>query len=334
MTNMVDRVKYNESYMGGEVDNSHHMLQYGLWSNCNNNCDYCLRMNRIPYSKEEQIRWIHILRDNIKYIDWENKFDYGISILGGEIYYVTDEDIQNEYMLLVDDIIEKILKVSKNPQCKYSTVTNGIYDPAFLFKVIDKIKNEVGMEKVDLNFSYDLKYRFKDENDRKTVLRNINLFHERYNYKVGVQMILTQNVINLWKKGEFDVNKFIEENIPGNNLCFLYPHPVHTGRILNDFFFNRDDFLQFVTYLKNSSPDVYHNFIHSTKNSGTFKATGLRNRIDDEKEGIDVTQQPVMSDGKEIFNEKCGHSVLYQCYSDCDVCMLCDLNLIEGDLDG
>ena len=89
-------------------------------------------------------------------------------------------------MLLIDDIIEKVLKVSPNPECKFSSVTNGIYDPAFLFKVIDKINEVVGMSKVDLNFSYDLKYRYKSEADRLQVLKNIKLFHERYDYLVGV----------------------------------------------------------------------------------------------------------------------------------------------------
>ena len=62
-------------------------------------------------------------------------------------------------MELIDVIIEYVLKVSPNPHCKYSTVTNGIYDPAFLYRVIDRIVSEVGIEKVDVNFSYDLKYR-------------------------------------------------------------------------------------------------------------------------------------------------------------------------------
>ena len=39
---------------------------------------------------------------------------------------------------------------------------------------------------VDINFSYDLKYRYKNENDARHVLKLINEFHERYDYGVGV----------------------------------------------------------------------------------------------------------------------------------------------------
>lgn len=307
--------------------NNQNMVQYAVWSNCCNACEFCLRAERIPYSKAKQLFMLDAIKENIGYIDWKNKFSYGISLLGGELYYITDEELQKSFLELIDVIIEKVLKVSENPHCRYSTVTNGLYDPAFLYQVIDKIVNEVGIEKVDLNFSYDLKYRFKDEEDRKKCLKNINDFHNRYNYKTGVQMILTQFVINEWKEKRFDVNEFMEKEIPGNYLTFLYPHPIMTGIKLNDFNFNRKDFLKFMQYLKTECYPIYYSFLQSTKNSCTFKYTGLKDRAVD-----DATQAPELTDGKEIINEKCDHSVLYTCYADCDKCVLCDLNNLDKEV--
>ena len=96
-----------------------------------------------------------------------------------------------------------------------------------------------------------------------------------------------------------------------------------TGYILNDFYFNRHDFLMFLRFLKNNYYNIYCSFILSTKNSSIFKYTGLkvRNKISN----IDDTAQPVLSDGKEILNTKCKHSVLYKCYADTDQCMMCDI---------
>ena len=222
-------------------------------------------------------------------------------------------------------IIEKVLKVSENPECKYSTVTNGLYNPEFLFSVIDRIVEKVGINKLDINFSYDLKYRFKTHKDAELVLNNINLFHKKYDYKLGVQMILTQYLINMWKEGTFEPNKFIEKNIPGNILTFLYPHPIYTGKVLTDFNFSRKDFLKFMKYLKSENYEIYYNFLQSTKNSCSFKYTGLRDRKD---YNDDYKQEPVLSDGKEILNT-CGHSILYKCYSDSDKCVLCDLNKLD-----
>lgn len=309
------------------MDNKQNMVQFGVWSNCCNACDFCLREERIPYSKEKQLYYLDMIKKNIEYIDWKDKFSYGISLLGGELYYITDKYLQKSFLELIDVIIEKILKVSPNPECKYSTVTNGLYDPTFLYQVIDKIVKEVGLKAIDVNFSYDLKYRFKSEEDRLKVLKNINDFHKRYNYNVGVQMIMTQYVINEWKAGRFDVNKFMEEEIPGNYLTFLYPHPIRTGKKLDDFNFNRTDFLDFIQYLKDECYNVYLSFLHSTKNSGTFKYTGLQNRVHPS-----VDAQPVLSDGKEIINENCGHSIIYKCYSDCDDCVLCDLKEFDEEV--
>jgi hypothetical protein len=306
---------------------SGNMVQYGLWSNCCNACDFCLREERIPYTKKKQLHMLNMIKENINYIDWKDQFSSGISLLGGELYYITDEELQTSFLELIDIIIEKILKISTNPNCKYSTVTNGLYEPTFLYKVVDKIVEEVGIDKVDINFSYDLKYRFKSDEDRLKVLKNINDFHNRYNYSVGVQMILTQHLINLWKDKKFDVNEFIEKEIPGNQLCFLYPHPIRTGKILPDFNFKRKDFLEFIAYLQNANYQTYVSFIQSVKNSATFKYTGLK-----EREKNDKTEAPCLSDGKEIINDKCGHSMLYTCYTDSNKCMLCDLKMIEKEL--
>lgn len=306
--------------------NNSHVVQYGVWPDCCNCCDFCLRLNRKSTTNNMKIRLIEMIRENINHIDWKNKFSYGISLLGGELFYIKNRDVQNHFMLLIDDIIDKIL-IPGNDQTKFSTVTNGIYDPAFLYRVVDRIVERVGIQRVDVNFSYDLKYRYRVEKARLKAYNNINAFHKRYNYCVGIQMILTQNVINLWKAGKFDVNRFIDENFPGCRLAFLYPHPVHTGKILPDFNFNRRDFLDFVKYLKDANYEAYLNFINSTKNSGTFKYTGLRDKKDNCQD-----QQPILSDGKEQINDKCGHSTLYQCYADCDKCVLCDLKLIDSDL--
>ena len=302
------------------------MVQYSIWSNCCNNCDFCLRKERIPYSREKQLLTLRRTRKNLDFVDWKDKFSDGISLLGGELYYIEDKELQDEFMLLIDDIIEKVLKVSPNPNVKYSTVTNGIYNPEFLYRVIDRIIDKVGIQAVDLNFSYDLKYRYKNEERRKLVLKNINDFHQRYNYKVGVQMILTQYVIDMWKRGEFDVNKFIDENIPGNTLCFLYPHPIETGLNLTDFNFKRRDLFDFLKYLKEANYFVYVSFMLSTMNSCSYKYTGLKNRT-----SLDFTEEPKFTDGKEILTE-CGHSILYRCYTDSDKCLLCDLMAFDEEV--
>lgn len=310
---------------------SGHCVQYGVWPNCPNSCKFCLLKDKRFLTEDEQITVLDNIIKNISYLDWENQFSAGISLLGGEVYYVKSHKVQNKFMELVDVIIDKILLVSKNPACKYSTVTNGLYKPNFLYRVIDRIVERAGIHKVDVNFSFDFKYRFTSEAAKELVLKNINAFHERYDYRVCVQMILTQYVIDMWKAGTFDVVRWEQENIPGNLLTFLYPHPIHIGTEPADFRFKRTDFLQFMQYLRSSTYEHFVNFVHSTVNSERFKYTGLEERRKHVVDSARISQIPILSDGKEI-KTSCGHSVLYRCYSDSDRCMLCDLLAIHGDV--
>jgi hypothetical protein len=264
------------------------------------------------------------IKKNLDYIDWQGQFSSGISLLGGELYFIEDKDLQDSFLELIDLIIEKVLKASPNPDVRYSTVTNGLYNPEFLIRVLDKIAKACGTKAIDINFSYDLMHRYKSEEDRLRVIDNVNLIHNRYNYCIGIQMILTQNVINLWRNG-IDIVQHIEDVMPGNQLCFLYPHPIHTGKKLDDFFFNRSDLFAFLAWLKTNYYREYAAFMKSTLNSATYKWTGLKD-IDKES----VVTQPKLTDGKEEITE-CGHSVLYRCYADSDKCMLCDLIALDED---
>ena len=74
------------------------MVQFGLWGNCPNNCDFCLRLERRDYTHSEQLEWIRNIKENIKTIDWKNEFEYGISLLGGELYYIKNREVQLEFL--------------------------------------------------------------------------------------------------------------------------------------------------------------------------------------------------------------------------------------------
>lgn len=293
------------------------MVQYSVLPNCTNNCKFCLCRDKRVLSTADIVNRIHKIRKNIDYIDWKDKFRYGISLLGGEVYGYRDPVYETEYLQLINDICDKILNVSS--VARYSTVTNGLYEPDFLFRCIDTIVEKCSVKQVDVNFSYDIKYRYSTEARRKLALSNINAFAERYNYRTGVQMILTQYVIESVFEGMWSIKDFIENEIPNNQLVFLYPHPIRSdGLPLKDFFFKRLDFLEFLIYLEKNFPDIHANTVMSTKNSGTFKYTGLYKPDDP------VDAPPILADGKEVL-QNCGHSVLYNCYADSDRCMLCDI---------
>lgn len=303
------------------------MIQYDLWNNCSNHCDFCLIYRKRILTKEKMIERIDEIIKNIDYIGdrWSTQFSDGISLLGGELYFITDPDVQDKFMILVDHIIDKILLPNKNKTCKYSTVTNGIYEPSFLFRVIDRIVERAGIQFVDVNFSYDLKYRFHSEESRLLCLENMRKFSERYDYRIGAQMVVTSYLIDMINNKEFDIGEFQTKIVPNSIVEFLYPHEIHTGKIINDFQFTRDKFIKFLFWLKENYYENFINYHDSITNSSIFKYTGLYI-----KEDWSIDIEPHLSDGKEIINPECGHSVLYQCYSDCDKCILCDIKRIKN----
>lgn len=295
------------------------MVQYGIWPNCCNACQFCLRTERIPISLNKQIKRIRNIRANLNYVDWQDKFKDGISLLGGEIYFITDKNLQDEFMLLIDDIIDKVML--PNEYTVYSTVTNGLYDPTFLYRVVDRfLEKGIDKSRIDINFSYDLKYRFKTQSDAQRVIDNINAFHVKYDYVVNVQMILTQYLIDMILNGIFKIEEFENSIVPGNVLAFLYPHPIATGIKLDDFNFKRESLLEVCRFLRENYSRNFEAFVSSVINSSRFKYTGLL-----ETNSNNIKQKPRLSSDKEHKNNSCGHSKLYQCYSDSDKCMLCDL---------
>lgn len=317
------------------------MVQYGLWPDCSNNCDFCLLpQHGKRTSIEDRLLQLNDTIANIKTIDWINEFSDGISLLGGELYFMQEPKLQEKFLEVIDTIIEYILIPNKNNgnyKCRYSTVTNGIYEPTFLFKVLDKIINAVGIHFIDINFSYDLKYRFHSETARFLCLDNINKVIQKYNYELGVQMILTQNLIDSINSGEFDIDEFENKTCPGSKLCLLYPHPIHSGKILPGFQFSRLSFMTFLLEQYSKHNRLIRDFIFSLYHSGIYKYSGMywKRHVDDDGyfyEKGETNQPPILSDGKEILMD-CGHSVLYRCYSDSNKCCLCDVqNIFKHEL--
>ena len=316
------------------------MIQYGIHSKCNGCCKFCLIRDETVLSMDEIYAELERVKENIRFIstqeeNWTNAYNNGVSLLGGELFFIKDEKYKQLLLEAVDVVIEEILKVSPNPNVRLSTVTNGCYDPEWLlFPFVDMVVESVGLQHIDVNFSYDLDYRFNSEEKRLRVVKTINEFHERYNYVAGIQMILTQNVIDRILNEGWRPKDFVQELFPGNQLAFLYPHGVHRGndfkgeRELPGFFFTRESFIKTMRILKNEDPFLFEAFMKSTRNSAVFKPTGLYFKGDTGW----AEQKPIYADGKEVVNKDCPlqHSSLYKCYIDSDKCMLCDLEAING----
>ena len=303
------------------------MVQYGLWPNCTNQCDFCLLEDRIYKSEEERLRVLAAVKENIKVIDWKDKFSNGISLLGGEIFYTDSEKIKTSFLDLINQIIDDIF--SQSDESIISVVSNGIYDPNILLKpTLDLLKSKNVIDRLNLNFSWDIKGRFHSEESLQSMIRNTNLVYDEYGIIPCVQTCLTQYLIDEHLNGNFNIFDYQDKYFPNTVLTFLYPHKINTGKTVSDFFFTRNSLFKFIKWLKeNNHENTLEYFIRSVVNSSQYKYTGLLYRgdvLDNGKDKEEETYQQPTLEKKQVLTE-CGHSNLYRCYADSDKCMLCDL---------
>ena len=81
------------------------VVQYSVWPNCNNNCKFCLRLQRDVWTKEKMIARLEEIKENIKIVDWENKYKDGISIMGGEMFFITDRELKEKFLEFIKFIV-------------------------------------------------------------------------------------------------------------------------------------------------------------------------------------------------------------------------------------
>ena len=305
------------------------MVQYGLWPNCTNSCDFCLLLDRDYKSVEERLHMLDAIKENIAFVDWKDKFSNGISLLGGEIYYTESNKIKESFL----DLIEKIINIIiiPNKTAVYSTVTNGIYDSSILLEpTLDLFKKYEVLDQVDINFSWDLKYRFHNNESLQSMIKNVNMVHDKYTLYPTVQTCLTQYLIDAHLNDGFSLLEYQKEHFPNTKLSLLYPHKINTGKILDDFFFTRDSLFRFIKYLKaHNQNELIQHLIQSVINSSQFKYTGLWIRDDiykGNKLKKEIEQAPTLENKQNLT--ECGHSDMYRCYTDSDKCLLCDLLMV------
>ena len=305
------------------------MVQYGLWPNCTNSCDFCLLLDRDYKSVDERLHMLDAIKKNIQFVDWKDKFSDGISLLGGEIYYTESDKIKESFLDLIEKIIQTI--IIPNKTCIYSTVTNGIYDSTILLEpTLDLFKKHNVIDQIDINFSWDLKYRFHNDESLQSMIKNVNMVHEKYGLYPTVQTCLTQYLIDAHLKDGFSLIEYQKEHFPNTKLSLLYPHKINTGKEVPDFFFTRDSLFRFIKYLKaNNQNELIQHLIQSVINSSQFKYTGLWIRDDIYKGNElkkEIEQAPTLENKQNLT--ECGHSDMYRCYTDSDKCLLCDLLMV------
>lgn len=294
------------------------MLQYLLWTNCNNDCKFCIRGDKTDAYTNIDNMIISVRRayESIELQDW-SKYDGGISVIGGELFYITDKRLQEELYNLFELICNKVLSICE--QTHLVLITNLIYDTTYLETILQMFQ-EFGIEsQIQLHTSFDTKYRYKNKEDQDLYFNNIKKLRKNYpKISITTQCIVTQYLIDAVKSNEFNIENFEDEY--DVKFALLVPLRSNLSSRLPDFFSKRSDFINFLVRLATDNPLVFRKFVNSAKYAFTSK-----DFIDTQND-----EELVPSNSVQLYpsDMDCGHPDIYRCYSDSDKCMLCDIEAL------
>ena len=280
------------------------IYEFLLWDNCNNNCTFChQRNNPRIFKTNEQIK---ILNATLKFLDDSAKFESGSHVLlvGGELFCFPD--IQYNLEVFFDAIIDKML--SGQIDLLYIN-TNLLYENIdLLIYFLNKIQTNKLFSRLKFTTSYDLKYRFKRENDHILFLKNLKMITDTYkDINVVVNSILTKYMCNVVQQHDFDFVYFIENyKVYINFIPFIINNPELGA--------TRETIFKTLKYIDDALLGEY--LPRYIANFDLKQEKRLYKYINDEFEYCSCE------------NNKCGHSINFTKYSNNGSCFVCDLKEI------
>lgn len=235
--------------------NNQKFVQYTLWTDCNNNCAFCLHKNNKVDDKVSNLEFL------IPHIKEDNEYNT-IGFIGGEFFnkQLNDDRVKILFYKAVDLVLDKIA----NSQVIrfYVAATLIQKNLADLFEFLNYAKARNALDKIVLCTSYDTLYRFHTDAAKSLWIKNIKEIHKAYpEVKIHVDIILTEAFMQSVINNEFSITDFCNEL--DIDLDFEEPKTgIDTFKnklcSLADFFPKRSTFLKFLkkTVLEDETVDA------------------------------------------------------------------------------
>ena len=306
-------------------------MQFELWKQCNNFCDFCYLAGQNKFvdeeTKLENLAKVNTLVD--EYFDTHSEQIKAIGFLGGEFFQgqMNTPAIKQGFY----DLCKKCFYLINEDRIRdfwcYCTLTIGDQEDLYeLVDLFDSIIQDKDRHKFWIQVSYDTRGRFnqpgKFENWDKHML---NL--QQYPFICfNVTSIMTEDFLQKVLSGELDLNKFQEKY---KNHFFLKqansPHLENKKIALARmpwFFPKRKTYLSFLDKIKHECPFLFYELLDIS-----LRADYMYNSLENSSiEEVDpqVRNKETWNETHNEYIEKCGHVKNYQCYADSNACMLCD----------
>lgn len=284
------------------------IYEFLLWNNCSNNCKFChQKANRSKYpgkfpDDNGKLKSIKLVKECIV----NNKIKNGSHILfmGGELFDTKlSLQTENEFLSLGNLVAEKMT----NGEIGLLFLnTNLIYDDTTLLdKFLNVFINRNLESRIRFTTSYDVEYRYKNDEDRKLVQKNMKYISNKYrNMSKVANCIMTDVACKFLLKNVNFIGGFKDKY--GFNLN-LIPYII----LNKQFAPFRSEVLSLLTKINNVYPDY-------------FKERIINNLTSNQ------TRNLLEFNGKTLINATsssaiCGHNENFRMvYRDSTRCYICD----------
>lgn len=316
-------------------------IQFELWQNCSNNCQFCfLNKSRIVSNPQQQIKHINKVIEILNSSELD-EFD-GIALIGGEFFegQLSNIDVKNAWFKLIDLINDLLL--SKKIKQVWITASLMSKNQDDLYETLNRLP--VYDEMVMINTSYDSIGRFSSDEGEKVWYNNVTQVKKAYpTLVIHTTIITTQHFIEKVLSGstiiqDINIYSLIDFKLPTIYSTDFINGLSNTGnnekeyramifdalpRMPHKFFIEKR--LDFITFMK----EIYKIFgKEKLKNFCSNKVLA---------KSLHLLSDNIHLDDRWGYSSfeiaKCKHHLDSYCYLDSDKCVRCDINNFINELD-
>lgn len=225
-------------------------IQFELWKNCTNGCDFCFNKGLPCCTKEDKIRILKEVKYRLERLNYE--YYDKIGFIGGELFgnQIKDEEVFKEFYKLFELCIY-LLQDKKINQINFTSNLLA-EDNSRMYQILDLIKLSGLLNRFELCTSYDTKYRFHTEEKEK--IWHYNMLYIKQNYpelQTHIEILPTQDFCEECLSGEFNYEWFKETydsaiDYSDLNSGFYYKDKFEMEEHVPGFFPKRATFLKWV----------------------------------------------------------------------------------------
>ena len=314
----------------GKSSKSIKCLQFELWQDCDNCCEWCyLKDHRILTNDEQKI---HNIQEVIKDINSDSLNDFNaIGLIGGEFFQgqMKNKEVKQAFLQMIQKINNKLAE----DKIKEFWITASLIkeDQTDLIDVLKEVKVKDD-QRIILCTSFDTMGRFHTDKDKENWFNNLKYIAITFPYiTLHTQTILTQDLIEKtiadshifdeilkYSMLDFKIPNYFRDKELAINGIKDYPSLIRNNvhKFPKKFFIeDNKTFLQFLPiYVKIFGKDKLVNLInYPSLRSHTLKIFSEDYTLSNRWEYTEDRYQP------------CGHLLDGQCYLNSDRCMYCDI---------